>query len=203
MTALGSLAPFTRDWRPVSRPGERCDTCGAPLDEERHRHLVDLDRSALRCVCEACRPPESDQRYRLVPTRVLTDPALILDEARWSALDIPVRLAFIYFSSRLGRWVAFYPSPAGAAESLLTIEGFSGLATATRLVNAAAPDVEALLVHGDRESRFETFLVPIDLCYQLVGKVRVHWRGFNGGDRAWRELETFFAELRARAEVVG
>jgi hypothetical protein len=202
MTALGGLAPFARDWRPVARPGERCDSCGAPLDEEHHRHLVDLDRSALRCVCQTCRPPASDERHRLVPTRILTDPGFILDEARWSALEIPVRLAFIYFSSRLGRWAALYPSPAGAAESLLTIEAFSGLAAATRLVNAAAPDVEALLVRGDRESRFETFLVPIDLCYQLVGKVRLHWRGFNGGDRAWSELETFFAELRARAEVV-
>jgi hypothetical protein len=202
MSALVSLAPFARAWQPVARPGERCDGCGTPLDGEHHRHLVDLDRSALRCVCDACRPLASEDRYRLVPTRILIDPDFILDEARWSALDIPVRLAFIYFSSRLGRWAAFYPSPAGAAESLLTMESFSGLAAATRLVSAAAPDVEALLVHGDRESRFETFLVPIDLCYQLVGKVRLHWRGFSGGDRAWQELETFFADLRGRAEVV-
>ena len=28
-------------------------------------------------------------------------------------------------------------------------------------------------------------LVPIDACYRLVGLVKLHWRGFDGGSEAW------------------
>jgi hypothetical protein len=61
------------------------------------------------------------------------------------------------------------------------------------------PDVEALLVRGHTDGRFETFVVSIEVCYRLVGQVRLHWKGFHGGDRAWREIDTFFAGLRAQA----
>ena len=204
MSALASLQPFARRWRPVARAGERCERCAEPLDENHHRHLVDLDRRALLCVCPACGLGQTGplDRYRPVPNRVLADPAFALDDAKWSALQIPVRLAFIFFNSRTPGWVALYPSPAGAAESQLPLEAFSDLAAATPLIGAAEPDVEALLVYGRRGRTFETFLVPIDVCYELVGKVRVHWSGFHGGDRAWQEIEAFFADLRARAEAV-
>lgn len=201
MSALGGLAPFARGWRPVFRAGERCEVCAADLEERRHRHLVDVERRKLLCVCLGCRPPLGD-RYRLVPSRVLVDPDFTFDDAQWAALEIPVRLAFVFFSSPLDRWTAFYPGPAGAAESEPPRAGFSALSAATPLLRAAEPDVEALLIHGHRGSPFETFLVPIDVCYALVGKVRLTWRGFHGGDRAWRELEGFFADLRARAEVL-
>ena len=45
----------------------------------------------------------------------------------------------------------------------------------------------------------ECFLVPIDACYELVGIVRRHWKGFQGGEEAWRAIEGFFAGLRARS----
>jgi len=141
-------------------------------------------------------------RYRLVPSRVLVDADFVLPDARWEALRIPVRLAFIFFNSRAGRWVALYPSPAGAAESELGLEAFRELAAATPLLDAVEPDVEALLVYGRRGRPFETFLVSIDACYRLVGRVRLHWQGFHGGDAAWREIEGFFADLRARARPV-
>ena len=46
---------------------------------------------------------------------------------------------------------------------------------------------------------FEAFVVSIEVCYRLVGQVRLHWQGFQGGDRAWREIEGFFTGLRALA----
>jgi hypothetical protein len=70
------------------------------------------------------------------------------------------------------------------------------------LIAAIQPDVEALLVHGRRGGPLETFVAPIDACYRLVGEVRRHWRGFSGGDVVWRRIETFFAELRARATAL-
>jgi hypothetical protein len=138
-----------------------------------------------------------------VPKRVLVDPAFQLDEARWTALAIPVRLAFIFYNSRLARWIALYPSPAGAAESDVPPAAFEALAGATRLVGALAPDVEALLVYGRRAARLETFVAPIDACYRLVGEVRRTWQGWSGGDVVWAQIESFFAQLRARARPLG
>ncbi|MGH3624681.1 MAG: DUF5947 family protein, partial [Sciscionella sp.] len=66
----------------------------------------------------------------------------------------------------------------------------------------AKADVEALLVNRDGDS-FECFLVPIDVCYTLVGIVKLRWRGFDGGTEAWEKIEAFFADLRERSERVG
>ena len=41
--------------------------------------------------------------------------------------------------------------------------------------------------------------MPIDACYRLVGLVRLHWRGFDGGSEAWRAIDAFFDELHERA----
>jgi len=208
VNALRALEPFARAWRALAPASdERCQVCAAPLAaDEEHPHLVDLEERALLCACASCArvfaQPGADRRYRLVPSRVAVDPAFVLGEARWDALHIPVRLAFIFFNTRAGRWVALYPSPAGAAEAELPPEALRELAADTPLLDAVAPDVEALLVYGRRGRPFETFLVSIDACYRLVGRVRLHWKGFHGGDAAWREIEAFFADLRARARAL-
>jgi hypothetical protein len=46
----------------------------------------------------------------------------------------------------------------------------------------------------------EYFVVPIDVCYRLVGLIRIHWRGLSGGTEVWQEIGKFFTELRARSE---
>jgi len=46
------------------------------------------------------------------------------------------------------------------------------------------PDVEALLVYK-RETGFECYIAPIDVCYELVGRIRKCWKGFHGGAEAW------------------
>ncbi len=55
-------------------------------------------------------------------------------------------------------------------------------------------DVEALLVNRVRGARRQ-WIVPIDVCYALVGLIRTHWRGFTGGAEVWRELDKFFDGL--------
>jgi len=66
-----------------------------------------------------------------------------------------------------------------------------------------AGDVEALIVRmPDRTSGSRTpasFLVPIDRCYELVGALRLVWRGFDGGQDARAILDGFFAELAGRS----
>ncbi len=124
-----------------------------------------------------------------------------LAEATWDSIGIPVAMAFFFTNSALGSTVAFYPSPAGATESLLSLEAWTDLLAATPSLAALKPDVEALLVHKS-ESGFECFAVPIDACYQLVGLVRMYWKGFDGGEEAWTAIHKFFDGLRERSERV-
>ncbi len=213
MNALAALEPFVRAWRAAApaqsarAEGERCGVCAHAVDDAQHDHLVDLELRALLCACSACaalfaQQGTSGARYRVVPTRVLVDPAFQMDDAQWAALAIPVRLAFFFYNTQLVRWVGLYPSPGGAAEAELPPAAFPQLSTATRLIDQIEPDVEALLVYGRRAAKLETFLVPIDACYRLVGEVRRHWQGFHGGDLVWQRIEALFAELRGRARAL-
>jgi len=45
-------------------------------------------------------------------------------------------------------------------------------------------------------------LVPVDACYRLVGLVRRHWRGFDGGPEAWAHIDAFFDAVEARSRAV-
>lgn len=186
-------------------PEERCQLCAAPLGEA-HAHLVRLDTRALLCTCPPChllfgQKGAGGGKYRGVPRRYVHEPVLI-SPVDWEALQIPVRMAFLFHNSSLGRMVAFYPSPAGATESLLALEAWREIEARSPALEAMEPDVEALLVRGDPHGeRLETFLVPIDTCYELTGRVRRLWRGFDGGDEARDELARFFADLRARCEA--
>jgi hypothetical protein len=162
--------------------------------------VVELERKALLCACPACAllfEGPSKGRFRTVPRRVSWDEDFRLTEASWAALDIPVRLAFLFFSSAASRWIALYPSPAGATESTLALDAWETIAREP-LVQAIEPDVEALLVYGRLGAAgLDAFLAPIDVCYELVGRVRHGWRGVGGGP-VWREIEEAFADLRAR-----
>ena len=102
-----------------------------------------------------------------------------------------MRVAFFFLNSDLGRVAGFYPSPAGATESLLPLEAWADLAAANPAMADLGPDVEALLVQR-AGGGFECFLVPIDACYELVGLVRMHWKGFDGGQEAWEAIDGSF-----------
>ena len=85
-------------------------------------------------------------------------------------------------------------------KSLLTLEGWAELVEANSALSALVPDVEALLVNrvGDRR---DYFIAPIDRCYELVGLLRVYWRGLSGGTEVWERVGGFFDELRGAARA--
>jgi hypothetical protein len=216
VTGLRALGRYAR---PVRRAGpaegDACELCGAPVGPV-HRHVVDLERRAVECACAACgvlfgQPGAGGGRFRTVPERVLEDPGAAISEADWAALEIPVRLAFLFRSSRTGRWAAVYPSPAGPTEAVLPPDAGARLAAGCRLAALAEPDVEALLVRGAAggpgraggAGPLRCLLVPIDRCYELVGRIRRAWRGFDGGDEVHREIDALFAELSRRARLPG
>jgi hypothetical protein len=189
--------------RPTAVPGERCEMCAEAIGEP-HQHVVDLRTRSLMCTCRACYLLFTDQqaelRYRAVPDRYLSFPRFHLDELTWNELQIPVGLAFFFRNSELGRTVAFYPGPAGAAESELPLEAWEAIVAANPQLGLLVPDVEALLVRtGADGDGSDCHIVPIDACYELVGHLRRSWRGFDGGQEAHALIEDFFATVRARS----
>jgi hypothetical protein len=136
-----------------------------------------------------------------VPDRYLVDPDLALSDSLWDRLQVPVGMAFFFHNSGLGRVVAQYPSPAGATESLLDLAAWEEVVATSALAQELTPDVEALIVHRTREQN-ECYLVPIDVCYELVGRIRMHWTGFDGGEEARQDITEFFARVRTRSRPV-
>jgi Family of unknown function (DUF5947) len=202
-SAYAVLARISRGRRPPVAGG-RCEMCAEPIGAE-HPHVVNLASRGLLCACRGCYLLFTDERaelrYRAVPDRYLAFTGLRFDGDQWSMLDIPVGLAFLFRNSVLDRWAAFYPGPAGAAESELPLASWDGVLAANPALARAVPDVEALLLRAPAAGRdaVECYLVPIDACYELVGRLRQLWRGFDGGQQARAAIEDFFATIAARA----
>jgi hypothetical protein len=189
--------------RPAPAAEERCEMCAAPIGNQ-HQHVVDLASRGLLCTCRPCyllfTAEGAELRYRAVPVRYLSFPEPVLDARQWDELEIPVGLAFFFANSVLGRTVAFYPGPAGATESELPLGAWDRVVDTRPVLRTLTPDVEALIVRmPDRGADAACFLVPIDRCYELVGALRVVWRGFDGGQEARALIDGFFAELAARS----
>lgn len=201
MTGLRALAPFARAARSRSLPA-RCELCGAVIGEE-HAHVLAVEHMALACSCGACAVLFRDVgagggRYRTVPDRVLVDEGAPVDDATWSALGIPVRLAFVV--RRAGTWTALYPSPGGPVEAELSDEAQRVLTDTLPLAAQVEPEVEALLMHRPRGGAADCMVVPIDACFALCASVRRSWRGFSGGDEVEGAITDFLGRLRARGE---
>jgi hypothetical protein len=191
--------------------------CLQPIEEGHgqasHSHVADLEQRSLMCTCRPCAllfvsGGAGGGRYRAVPERYYYAPSSVLSAAHWEQLQIPVSVAFFFNNTAQGQWVACYPSPAGATESLLPMDTWTEVLADNPAFGDAEPDVEAVLIRrqgGEGEGpevSTEGYLVPIDACYQLVGLVRLHWRGFDGGEEAWQHIDKFFDGLRSRAKVV-
>jgi hypothetical protein len=176
--------------------------CAAEIPAD-HGHIADLERSALLCACRACyllftHAQAGRGRYRSVPDRYLSDPARPLSAAEWDELQIPVGLAFFMRDSRQGGIVGFYPSPAGVTECRLDLGAWDRLAVGHPLLQAIEPDVEAALICKTGET-VEHFLVPVDACYELAGRMRLLWQGFDGGAEARASMNEFLDGVRSRA----
>ena len=210
MTGLGALrritAPNTGP-RPQQsvEPEERCEFCAVDIGE-RHGHVADLQDHRLLCVCRPCYllfgPRGSGGgRYRGVGEEVRRVDDLAVTAAQWDALKIPVDLVFFFRQQGADGLLTFYPGPGGATESLLDLAAWGDLAAANPVLDAIEKDVEAVLLRRHDEV-FSCYLVPIDVCYELVGEVRLAWTGLGGGPEVWRRIGEFFEALDERAERV-
>jgi hypothetical protein len=201
--AFGILRQFARK----RRLAERCELCGNDIPSD-HTHLIEVGRRKLLCACDACAvlfSGQSGTKYKRVPRRVLLLTDFQMTDSKWDSLMIPINMAFFFKSSVEAKVFALYPSPAGATESLLTLETWNDIVSENPVLAEMEADVEALLVNRLGHSRSapvpEYYLLPIDECYKLVGLIRTHWRGLSGGTEVWQELQHFFAGLKAEAKV--
>ena len=206
--AFGALRQFTRSRRSSSEPLERCELCGAGLAQE-HPHLVELATRSIVCACDPCAllfDNAAVAKYKRVSRRALRLVDFEMTDAQWDGLLIPINMAFFFRSSLEKRVVALYPSPAGAVESLLSMEAWQEMEQSHAALLQLKPDVEALLVnrvgHARGLAQAEYYIVPIDACYRLVGVIRMHWKGLSGGTEVWTEIGSFFSELRTKAEIL-
>jgi hypothetical protein len=187
--------------------GERCEMCAEAIADE-HQHVVNVEGRQLMCVCRGCyllfTDTQAELHYRAVPDRYLAFDDFALDRRHWEALQIPVGLAFFFRNSALDRMVAFYPGPAGATESELDLDAWNDIRTADPRVDMLADDTEAVLVRvpDDETATPQSYLLPIDTCYEFVGRLRMLWHGFDGGQQVREFIDEFFDLMDTRSEFV-
>lgn len=179
---------------------ERCDICNTSLPDD-HRHLLHLQERRIVCSCEACWALHSgDAEYRPAGMRTVWLPDFELDQELWARFEIPIGLAFLMRSSVSGGVVAFYPSPAGATESELSLAAWDALVSRNPVLDELELDAEALVVNRLSDPG-QYAIAPIDQCYALVGLIKSRWEGISGGSALAQAVPEFFDALRRRAVV--
>lgn len=198
-----TMASVLSKSREQSEP-ERCDFCREEIPPD-HRHMADLESRSIMCACRACsllffHEGAAGGRYRRIPGRVVD----LGPDAQWKemfeGLGIPVSVVFFFNNSVTDSYVGLYPGPAGATECLLSTDTWKEFSATDERVAGMKPDVEAILIRASMHS-FDAFLVPLDLCYELVGRLRVLWRGIDGGGEAKDFVAEYFGMLRQRSET--
>lgn len=203
--SIASLRGFAQKRSQNRGQVEHCELCSEIISSS-HSHLLNLSNRELVCACQACSLLFSEQgsgagKYLLVPRRYLALAGFQMADEQWDDLMIPVNMAFIYRSAGAKPVMTYYPSPAGATESLLDLEGWQALAKSNPILDELVPDVEALLINRVKDAR-AYYIVPIDACYQLVGLIRLSWRGLGGGSEVWEAITGFFQEIQGKARRV-
>ena len=147
-------------------------TATSPASSDRAA-AVHLPRAAT--CCSPRRAPAA-RRLRAVPDRVpCVDPTSLLTQAQWDDLAIPVDLVFLFQQSDVSDpAAASASSPATRARPARpspssTSSAWAAIAAANPALAALAADVEAVLLRRAGRRRVHLLLVPIDVCYELVG----------------------------------
>ena len=108
------------------------------------------DSTRFMCSCDGCALlfcGQSGAHYLRVPRRIRALSDFQMADLQWESLMIPINLAFFYRDSAADKMMAMYPSPAGAIESLLSLESWTEIAAEHPALQTMEPDVETFLVN--------------------------------------------------------
>lgn len=109
---------------------EHCELCSMAVGPE-HRHLLEMSSRQVICACDGCAlrfEGVIGGRFKLIPRRAHSLPDFQLADEAWESLALPISLAFFFERSPERKVIAYYPSPAGAMESLLPLNAWENLA---------------------------------------------------------------------------
>ena len=186
------FAGLRRLIRERPRSEEHCELCSADIYSQ-HSHLLEIKSHKIICSCEPCAILFSNQaakNYHRIPR----DPRLLrafeFSDGQWESLAIPINMAFFCIRAGATQPTAFYPSPAGATESLLSMESWQEIVEQNPFLRTMTPEVEALLVNRVTQPH-DYYLAPIDECYRLVGLIEQMARLF-GWHRSLAGNREFF-----------
>src|SRR5688572_3111434 len=123
---------------------EHCELCALPVVAA-HPHLFDRERRTIVCACDACATLFDlidTRRYRRIRSSVRRLTGMAIDEAAWSALGVPVGLAFLAPASN-GDVIAAYPGPAGTTVAHVDRDAWHAVVAQHPVLQDLEPDVEA------------------------------------------------------------
>src|SRR4029079_1471437 len=114
----------------LRRPAvEQCELCSIRILPQ-HRHLLEMSTQKIVCACDACALRFQDVvegRFKLIPRDARALPDFAITDADWENFALPINLAFFFYSAPRRKMMAYYPSPAGATESLLPLNAWEAL----------------------------------------------------------------------------
>lgn len=187
----------TRRTKPAA---EQCAVCAAVLAPA-HEHVAEMSKGGIVCACPACAilfPSRGEGRFKRIPRDVVRPSDFDSGGELWMSLSIPVDLAFLFYSTPSAKPLAVYPSPAGPVFAPLGVEAWTRITAALGEAVPILADVQALLIRRTPGAS-DAIVVPIDRAFELVGRLRLHWKGISGGSEVQEEIHRFFQSLDERS----
>ena len=175
---LASLRRITSN-RPAPVVGERCEMCAEPIGDE-HQHVVNLESRGLMCTCRGCYllfTAETGRAALPRGARPLPVVPRLRPRPRGSGTSWRSRSGWRSCSATRCWTGSSRSTPArpGATESELPLDAWDRIVAANPELGHAAPRRRGAADprRPDRDaSEFTCHLVPIDTCYELVGRLR-------------------------------
>ena len=186
------------------RAGERCELCAEPI--RRSTTISSTSSSATSCARAAAagcssrrRAPAAGTSGRCRTVRRVPRPAAVAGPVGRAADPGERGVLLRELDARSRRRVLSRAPRARPSRCSRSTRGTSSPPRTPSWPRSSPTSRRSSCALDERRPRASAILVPIDACYELVGRLRTLWRGFDGGQEAHDALDAFFDDVRARA----